>query len=239
MAGKTPAFFIENMKELSIFIDESGDFGEYDFRSPYYIIAMVMHDQSDDISESLEKFESELTHMGYPHHCVHTGPIIRQEQEYRYESLELRKKILMKMMSFFRHINIQCKTIYIEKKQIADRVDATGKLAKLLSQFLRENMLLFCSFDVVKIYYDNGQIELNKILSSVFNIFLENIEFRKVIPSDYRLFQIADLVCTLQLLELKSENHMLSNSEKQFFENDRTLMKNYIKPLKQKMLEKI
>ena len=28
------------VSELSIFIDESGDFGPYDFRSPYYIITM-------------------------------------------------------------------------------------------------------------------------------------------------------------------------------------------------------
>ena len=26
------------MKELSVFIDESGDFGEYDDQAPYYII---------------------------------------------------------------------------------------------------------------------------------------------------------------------------------------------------------
>ena len=25
-------------RELSVFIDESGDFGEYDYHSPYYII---------------------------------------------------------------------------------------------------------------------------------------------------------------------------------------------------------
>ena len=81
------------------------------------------------------------------------------------------------------------------------------------------------------------QIELNKILSSVFNVLLDNVEFRKVIPSDYRLFQIADLVCTLQLLDLKCENHVLSNSEKKFFETERILKKNYIKPLKLKMLE--
>ncbi len=48
------------MKELSIFIDESGDFGEYDYRCPYYIIAMVMHDQSYDITADLEKLEREL-----------------------------------------------------------------------------------------------------------------------------------------------------------------------------------
>jgi len=225
------------MKELSIFIDESGDFGEYDYRCPYYIIAMVMHDQSYDISTDLEKLERELDYIGYPNHCVHAGPIIRQEQEYRFESMEVRQKIMKKMMSFLRQVDIKCKTVYIEKKHISDEVEAAGKLAKQLSRFLQDNMSVFASYDTVKVYYDNGQIELNKILSSVFNIFLDNVEFRKVIPSDYRLFQIADLVCTLQLLELKCDNHVLSNSEKRFFVNDRTLKKNYIKPLKQKMLE--
>lgn len=225
------------MKELSIFIDESGDFGEYDYRCPYYIIAMVMHDQSYDISADLEKLERELDYIGYPNHCVHAGPIIRQEQEYHFESMEVRQKIMKKMMSFLRQIDIKCKTVYIEKKHISDEVEAAGKLAKQLSRFLRDNLADFASYDTVKVYYDNGQIELNKILSSVFNIFLDNVEFRKVIPSDYRLFQIADLVCTLQLLELKCDNHVLSNSEKRFFESDRILKKNYIKPLKQKMLE--
>lgn len=38
------------VSELSIFIDESGNFGPYDCRSPYYIITMVFHEQSVDIS---------------------------------------------------------------------------------------------------------------------------------------------------------------------------------------------
>lgn len=98
-------------------------------------------------------------------------------------------------------------------------------------------MEYFASYDVIKVYYDNGQIELNKILSSVFNVLFDNVEFRKVIPSEYRLFQVADLICTLQLLELKCENHILSSSEKRFFVNDRVLKKNYLKPLKQKMID--
>ena len=44
------------MKELSIFVDESGDFGEYNHHSPYYIITMVFHNQNDDISEDINKF---------------------------------------------------------------------------------------------------------------------------------------------------------------------------------------
>ena len=189
------------------------------------------------MSVELTKLETELRYLGYPNHCVHSGPIIRQEEEYRFETIETRQKILKKMMSFFRQIDIKCKTIFIEKKHISDEVEATGKLAKALSLFLRENLLFFTSFDIVKIYYDNGQVELNKILSSVFNIMLDNVEFRRVIPSDYRLFQVADLVCTMQLLELKSDNNSLSNSEKRFFESDRILRKNYLKPIKNKMMD--
>ena len=43
------------LKELSIFIDESGDFGEYCFHSPYYIITMVFHNQAIDI-QTLDLF---------------------------------------------------------------------------------------------------------------------------------------------------------------------------------------
>lgn len=32
------------MSELSIFNDKSGDFGQYDYLAPYYIISMVFHD---------------------------------------------------------------------------------------------------------------------------------------------------------------------------------------------------
>ena len=69
------------MSELSIFIDESGDFGTYDIRSPYYIITMVFHDQSCDISEPIAKLRRDLSNLGIdPDHSVHTGPIIRREK---------------------------------------------------------------------------------------------------------------------------------------------------------------
>ncbi|MBR6581956.1 MAG: hypothetical protein IKK66_11760 [Ruminococcus sp.] len=45
------------MKELSIFVDESGDFGEYEKHAPYYIVTMVFHDQRVDISEHLHKLD--------------------------------------------------------------------------------------------------------------------------------------------------------------------------------------
>ena len=222
------------MKELSIFVDESGDFGEYNHHAPYYIISMVLHDQDIDITEDLRILEKELQNLGWPNHCVHAGPVIRSEEEYRGYSLSERQKILMKMMTFIRHIDIKFKSIYIEKKHIEDTIEATGRLSKQLAAFIRENYPFFCSYDIVKIYYDNGQVEVTRILSSVFNALMENIEFKKVFPTDYRLFQVADLICTLKLVELKMLGHQLSKSEVYFFNDERTLKKNYLKPLSKK-----
>lgn len=40
-------------KVLSIFIDESGDFGDYDYKSPFYILTLVLYDQSLNFDELL------------------------------------------------------------------------------------------------------------------------------------------------------------------------------------------
>ncbi len=69
------------MKELSIFIDESGDFATYNHHSPWYIVAMVFHDQNNSIREPMEYLERELARLGLANHCIHTGPIIRKEED--------------------------------------------------------------------------------------------------------------------------------------------------------------
>lgn len=227
------------MRELSIFVDESGDFGAYDFRSPYYIISLVLHEQENNISDDLRILESEMRNCGYPEHCIHVGPLIRQEYEYRNEELEVRQRIAKRLMTFFRHVDVRWKSVYIEKRHVKDEVEAAGRLSKGLSAAIRENLTYLQSFDRVIIYYDNGQVGVSKILSSVFNIFLENVEFRKVIPSDYRLFQVADFVCTLILTEMKMTAHNLSKSELRFFKDERTLKKNYLKPLHDKELHSL
>lgn len=222
------------MKELSIFIDESGDFGEYEQHSPYYIITMVSHDQQEDIRPAISKLNQELSYLNLDNLCIHTGPIIRKEEIYLNMPVDERRRIFNKMVAFIRQINIRYKCFYIEKRHISNVVEAAGKLSRQISQFIRNHYEEFLSFDDVKIYYDNGQVEVSKILSSVFNALLPNPIFRKVMPSEYKLFQATDLLCTLELVKLKLENNMFSRTEKIFFGNIRSLKKNYLKPLDKK-----
>ena len=223
------------MKELSIFVDESGDFGEYDHHSPYYIITMVFHDQDTDITNHIQKFNYELEMLGFEsNHCVHNGPIIRREKPYEHLDLKERRRILNKMVGFTRQLSISFKAFHIEKKHITDTIEASGKLSKQISTFIKENYKEFLSYDIIKVYYDNGQIQVTRMLSSVLNALLPNVEFRKVFPSDYRLFQVADLICTLELIRMKIASKTLSKHELAFLGKESDFRKNYLKEVYRK-----
>ncbi|MCD8198315.1 MAG: hypothetical protein LUE24_14310 [Lachnospiraceae bacterium] len=112
----------------------------------------------------------------------------------------------------------------------------TARLSKAIAEILHTNESFWNSYDRVVIYYDNGQIELTKILTSVFNTLYTHIEFRKVKPVDYKLFQVADLICTLELLSEKLQAGNLSASEMEFFDNARAFRKNYLKHIQKKHL---
>ena len=112
------------MKELSIFIDESGDFGNYSHHSPLYLVTLVIHEQSHDISKEVES-------------------------------------------------------------------------------------LVFSSW------------------------FHEKFEYRVVSPYEYKLFQVADFICTLALINYKKlMGKDLTVSEKIFFKSYRDLKQNYLKHIK-------
>ena len=180
------------MKELSIFIDESGDFGVYEPHSPYYIITMVFHNQDESIQPAVTNLNTELSYLNVANICIHTGPIIRKEEIYADMGIQERRRIFNKMIAFIRQVNIRYKCFYIEKRRFNDVVEATGDLSRQISLFIRDHYDEFLSYDDVKIYYDNGQVQVSKILSSVFNALLPNPIFRKVMPKDYKLFQTAD-----------------------------------------------
>ena len=64
---------------------------------------MVFHDQAVDITGPIAKLEQDLASRGFPEHCVHTGPIIRRENEYAFETIQTRRSILNNMVTFIKH----------------------------------------------------------------------------------------------------------------------------------------
>jgi hypothetical protein len=87
------------------------------------------------------------------------------------------------------------------------------------------------------IYYDNGQVELSKVIYSAINEFPHKFQVKKIEPEEckrYKLSQVADLICTIELVEQKRQTNGFSKSEARFFGSDRDFQKNYLKQLRSK-----
>ena len=65
------------MKELSVFIDESGDFGEITERPAYYLVTLLFHDQKNEIASNVKKLEESTKNSGFDFEYIHMGPVIR------------------------------------------------------------------------------------------------------------------------------------------------------------------
>ncbi|MDR0221168.1 MAG: DUF3800 domain-containing protein [Lachnospiraceae bacterium] len=236
-AGSYPAIFLHQgcaMKELSVFIDESGDFGLYDYHSRFYIVALVFHDQSADISENIKQLNAKLHQAKLSGYTVHAGPLIRRENEYEHLYLIDRKRIFNIIYNFARTTDISYHTLVVDKRQLIKNIDLNIQLTKQLSTFLKKHLEILISYDRIVVYYDYGQKELTNILVSVFGTVLNNVEFKNILPANYKLLQAADMFCTLELLSLKAEKKLLSKSELSFFASAKYLRKAYLDTLQKK-----
>lgn len=229
------------MKELSIFVDESGDFGEYSTHSPYYVIALVLHDQGINLSNAIKVLDSELKKLNVQDFCIHTEPLIRKEESYRNMDASERRTVLTKLFYFATKIDIKFMTFVYEKKNFKeslqkDSLKLESKIVKDMNLFILCNKDYFKRYNKVILYYDNGQKNITRILNTVLATNFNEYDIRKVLPKDYKLFQVADLICTLELIKNKIEINNLSKSETLIFHSKKELRKDFIKTLWKKKM---
>lgn len=224
------------MKELSVFIDESGDFGEARERPAYYLVTFVFHDQADEIDRQVKKLEKSIKDAGYEVEYIHTGPVIRREEVFERYSLDDRRKLLYKMLNFVNACPVSHLTVVIDRKEAVDKMALSVRLQKAIGTVMAMHQDFFMRYDKIIVYYDNGQHELGSILREVFLEQFSEVEFRKAEPQRYRLLQAADFICTMELLRLKRNEKRLSKSEEKFFYKPQELKKTFFKSIDRKKL---
>ena len=111
-----------------------------------------------------------------------------------------------------------------------------AQIVKDMNLFTQSNKAHFEKFDKVILYYDNGQKNITRILNTVLATNFKEYDIRKVLPKDYKLFQVADLICTFELIKNKIESGNLSKSETLIFRSKKELRKDFIKKLWKKKM---
>lgn len=212
MAGDSLAFhfMVKEKKLLSVFVDESGDdgFGK-EGSSEFYIFTMVFHDQRQGIQSNLDK----IAHLP----VFHAGPILRKETPFENDEPEDRKKLFQSIFVFASTLPVKWISFMYRKKDFKDYLALQRRIFRDLRQCLYDHEPFFSQFDEAVVYYDKGQHNLSSVLNLAFadapfaNSFHENVK-----PELYRLFQVADFVSTVRLLQLKRGNKTITDFEAKF-----------------------
>lgn len=235
--GYFPAkFFMKTTaRELSVFVDESGSFDSPLDPSRFNVITCLFHDQSADLSGQIADLENQLGLLGNPGVCIHAGPLVRREAEFLSLPLEDRRKLLGKILSFALHVPVHYHTFCIDKRYATTPEVISKNLTAQLTDYLSSSQDWLGEYTRLKVYYDNGQMRVSAILNEAFKT-LPTVFVPCVKPERYRLFQVADLICTIELLKLKIKaNIPLTKSELLFFRNHGILKRTYIRPLSRLM----
>lgn len=127
------------MKELSIFVDESGDFGEYAKHSPYYVVSMVFHEQSKNIDNQIKHLDNRLANLKYDIHAIHTEPLIRSEENYHGIPANDRRSILFELYYFAVKCEISFGVFINEKNKYKRELELEAKISKDISSYLIKN----------------------------------------------------------------------------------------------------
>ena len=223
------------MNELSVFVDESGNLG---WDSDYYILTLVFHDQSDSISESVVRYEQTLAERGLVDVPFHFVPLTHGNGPYAQMDIECRSRLLQGFATLVWHMPFTYVTFVYRKKEFENRPQLERKMRRDLLLFLFDNLDEFAKYDVVKLYYDDGQRLITRVLHGAFEYALgkQALIYREAHPENYRLSQLADFVCSIEHSACKYERHEEGDTDRRFLGTARDFKKNYLRKLRRHAL---
>ncbi|MGN0262723.1 MAG: DUF3800 domain-containing protein [Eggerthellaceae bacterium] len=223
------------MAELSVFVDESGG---QNGTSKYCLVTLVLHNQLDSIETLIASYESSLKEKNLPDIPFHASPLMYGKDRYRDIDHETRHRLFSCFFILVRKLPISYKTFAYRRSEVENTNTFIARLKKDLVIFLVDNLAFFQSFEKVKLYYDNGQSMVTSALHSAieFAISKQAVLYRNASPSDYRLSQVADFLCTMELAAIKYAAHEETSSNVKIFGNAKMFKRNYLRLIRRKEL---
>lgn len=223
------------MQELSIFVDESGDKTS---KSRYFILTLVIHDQSCSIASEITAYERSLASANLPNIPFHSEPLLNGHGEYGELEPRQRKKLLSAFGALTRYLPIQYQAFVYRRREFPDIEKLVARMKRDASGMIMSHLVYFQGFDQVKLYYDNGQAIVKKALDEAIYSTLskEAIVKKRTTMTEYRLAQVADYLCTIELAAVKYAAKENGATYDKFFGGVGSFKKNWLKQARRKML---
>ena len=223
-------------RELSIFVDESGSQKGH---SAYCIVSLVFHEQEEILESVVSSLEADLERKSLPSLPFHASPLMYGKGPYKDLERETRKRLFASFEAFCRRAPFACKTFSYRRSEVSSAEVFTARFKKDLISFLTDNLEYFQAFEKVKIYYDNGQSMVTSAFHSAIDLVLskEAVLYRMADARQYRLSQVADCICTLELTDIKFQRGELTETDaKMFGTNYAAFKKNHLAHIRKRQM---
>ncbi len=223
------------MSELSILVDESGDMGTV---SKYYLITLVFHDQRDSLTKRIRTYEQSLRQESLPDQVFHLSPLINAHDDYANMDSRKRKRLLSLFRAFTDHLPFLYRTFAYRKAEYSNNEALLNRVKRDIVNYLFDHLEFFQSFDTVKVYYDNGQPLVTSALHQAIDYALSRdaVVYRDASPTKYRLLQVADYACGIELTAIKYNNREQASTDALFFGKWADFKRNHIRKLRKHLL---
>lgn len=147
-------------------------------------------------------------------------------------------RLLTSFVTYAHKLPFSYHILAYRKDQFPNRAALGARMRRDLVEFLFDRIEWFQRFELVKIYYDDGQALVTRALHDGFEYALarEAVIYRDASPLDYRMLQVADYVCGVELAALKYDRSEEGSTERLFFGTRRDFVKTFLRKLRKHAL---
>ncbi len=223
------------VKRLNLHIDESGN---QDLSEGRYLLTVVLHDHSEDVDDVIGRYKARLAAAGLPDVPFHGKDLLHGNEGYATVSPGDRKRLLTQFARLVRELPISFFTLHYDTAIVHDKGELEARIRRDLASLVFDKLAFFQGFDVIAVYYDNGQGVVSAALHDALDFVLaKNVaDYRDADYDARRLLQVADYVCTVERIAEDYDAGRQSKTHERFFGNRRDFMQSFKKQLGRKAL---
>ena len=149
-----------------------------------------------------------------------------------------RRRLLAQFARFVRELPFSFFVLRYGVSDARNREELEARIRRDLALFVFDRLPYFQLFDVIAVYYDNGQGAVSIALRDALDFVLaKNVaDYRDADPSARRLLQVADYICTVVRVSDDYDAGRQTKTHERFFGNRRSFMQSFKKQLDRKLL---
>lgn len=153
-------------------------------------------------------------------------------------TIEQRKKALNSFAAMVRYLPIKYRTFVYKSSEFPDEGKLQERMERDIAELVKDNLEFFQRFDGVKVYYDNGQAIVRRALDNAIAAVLSKgvTTRRRTTMTEYRLAQVADYFCTIELAAVKYAAKEDGATYNKFFGGIGAFKRNWLKQARRKAI---